>query len=309
MIASLEEATVDMLINVDSRQWNPDLVDGIFPPKEAALIIKITLVRCEAKDSLFWPLTQDSNYTKKLGYKFLKEEAEVRPLADSESQDTGLWKGIWAVKVQNQVKNHLWRACRNSLPTKTNLVRRTIIANDIWDRCHGAAETVAQALWECLEIDVVWNDAALWDFRFTSEFVDFKHLAAWIIAHQKNSKMFAMLAWAIWIQRNKVLASQSLKLHQAYIPGVIEAIAVHSGITLASDIGFHKAVVEGDSKVVMTVLQQGREILTPDGLLIEDIRLSSTLFTQLHCSHNNRESNKVAYSLAKYTLHVSKAVV
>lgn len=57
MIASLEEATVDMLINADSRQWNLDLVDGIFTPEEAALIKKIPLVRCEAEDSLFWPLT------------------------------------------------------------------------------------------------------------------------------------------------------------------------------------------------------------------------------------------------------------
>lgn len=52
-----------------------------------------------------------------------------------------------------------------------------------------------------------------------------------------------------------MLASQSLKLHLAYSPGVIEAIVVYSGIILALDIGFHKAVVEGDSKVAMTVLQ------------------------------------------------------
>ena len=38
----------------------------------------------------------------------------------------------------------------------------------------------------------------------------------------------------------QVLASQSLKLHQVYSLGVIEAMAVHSGITLASEIGFHK---------------------------------------------------------------------
>ena len=60
------------------------------------------------------------------------------------------------------------------------------------------------ALWECSEIDVVWNDATLWDFRFTSEFADFKHLAAWIVSHQKNSELFAMLAWSIWNQCKKV---------------------------------------------------------------------------------------------------------
>ena len=57
MIASLEEATVDMLINVDLRQLNLDLVDGIFAPEESTLIKKIPLERCEAEDSLFWPLT------------------------------------------------------------------------------------------------------------------------------------------------------------------------------------------------------------------------------------------------------------
>ena len=100
-----------------------------------------------------------------------------------------------------------------------------------------------------------------------------------------------------------------MKLHQAYSPGVTEATIVYSGIILASDIGFHKAVVEGDLKVVITVLQQGREILIPDGLLIEDICHSFMLFTQLHYSHTKREGNKVAYSLARYALYVSNTVV
>lgn len=111
MIASLEEATVDMLNDDDSRQWNLDLVDGIFAPEEAALIKKIPLERCKAEDSLFWPLTQDDNYSRKSGYRFIKEEAELWPLADLETHDTGLWKGIWAFKVLYKVKNHLWRAC------------------------------------------------------------------------------------------------------------------------------------------------------------------------------------------------------
>ena len=106
----------------------------------------------------------------------------MRPLEDLETHDTSLWKGIWALKVLNKVKNHLWRACQNSLPTKTNLVRQTIIANDLCDRCHGAAKTMVHALW---------------DFCFTSEFIDFKHLATWIISHQNFFEMFGMLAWAI----------------------------------------------------------------------------------------------------------------
>ena len=33
------------------------------------------------------------------------------------------------------------------------------------------------------------------------------------------------------------------------------------------------------------------------------------IFTQLHYSHTKREDDKVAYSLARYALHVSDAVV
>ena len=67
IIASLEEATIDMLIDADTRQWNLNLVDGIFAPEEFALIKKIPLARCEVEDSLYWPLTQDSNCTSKSG--------------------------------------------------------------------------------------------------------------------------------------------------------------------------------------------------------------------------------------------------
>ena len=39
-------------------------------------------------------------------------------------------------------------------------------------------------------------------------------------------------------------------------------------------------------------------------MLIEDIRGSYSLFTQLHYSHVNREYKKVAHSLAKYAMHI-----
>ena len=100
-----------MLIDEDTRQWNPELVDGIFALAESTLIKKIKLARCKTKDLLYWPLTQDDNYTSKSGYRFLKEEAEVPPLVDSESQEKDLWKKIWALKVPNKMKNNIWRAC------------------------------------------------------------------------------------------------------------------------------------------------------------------------------------------------------
>ena len=76
MVSSMEEATVNLLIEDSTRQWNKDIVDGIFAPKEAELIYKILLSRDASEDTIFWPLTQDGNYTSKTGYRFLKEEAK-----------------------------------------------------------------------------------------------------------------------------------------------------------------------------------------------------------------------------------------
>ena len=38
IIDSMEEAPVDILIEAENRQWNIDLVDGLFAPQEAEII-------------------------------------------------------------------------------------------------------------------------------------------------------------------------------------------------------------------------------------------------------------------------------
>ena len=51
-----------------------------------------------------------------------------------------------------------------------------------------------------------------------------------------------------------VLASQTRRLHQAFTPEVCEALAAHRCATLALELGFSKAVLEGDSQQLMSAL-------------------------------------------------------
>ena len=88
------------------------------------------------------------------------------------------------MQVPNKVKNLVWRACRNSLPTKENLVRRTVIDNPIYDRCKEVPESSLHALWSCGELDVVWEDDSQWHCRRNLTFVDFKELLSWLIKNQ-----------------------------------------------------------------------------------------------------------------------------
>lgn len=130
----MKEATVDVLIEAEARQWNHEMTDGNFAPQEAKLIKKIPLAQIGLEDTLFQPLTKDGSYTYKSGYRFLKE-TKLEPQEESKIQDKNQWKGIWSLHVPIRVRNFIWRACQNSLPIKMNLVCRTVIANLANERC------------------------------------------------------------------------------------------------------------------------------------------------------------------------------
>lgn len=96
---------MDILIDALPRQWNHGLIDGIFSSQEANLIKKIPLARVEFDDSIFWPLAKNGCYTCKLGYRFLKEEAELYDHGGYQNHEKDLWKGIWSLHLPNMVKN------------------------------------------------------------------------------------------------------------------------------------------------------------------------------------------------------------
>ena len=101
------------------------------------------------------------------------------------------------MQVPNKIKNMVWRACCNSLPTKENLVHRTIIDNPICDRCKQVPEPSLHALWSCGELDVVWEDDSQWQCRSNRTFVDFKELLLWLITNQQDLELFSTSACLI----------------------------------------------------------------------------------------------------------------
>ena len=62
------------------------------------------------------------------------------------------------MQVLPKIKNFLWRACRNVLPTEQALMRRKILEDPICERCKQVVEDLVHALWSCSELDVVWAD-------------------------------------------------------------------------------------------------------------------------------------------------------
>ena len=101
-----------------------------------------------------------------------------------------------------------------------------------------------------------------------------------------------------------VLASCLEKLHQTYKPEEVEALAALKAVTLACDLGFRKAILEGDSLSLIKALKSTEDSLSPIGLLVDDVKWVASSFERLVYSHVKRNGNRVTHSLAKNALRI-----
>ena len=164
---------------------------------------KIPLSKHSVDDKMFWPWTQSGAYTCKSGYRFLKMEDEKEGMEEVQNGEKVFWQSIWGLRIPNNVKNFLWRACRKAIPTKANLKRRHITENNRYERCRKEEEITLYALWTCSELDSVWTQTE-WSSRQKSGVTSFKELLSWVLTNHRNRELFAMVTWGIWHQRNQV---------------------------------------------------------------------------------------------------------
>jgi len=90
----------------------------------------------------------------------------------------------------------MWKACSDSLPTKTNLVKRRVLTESVCHLCDRAEEDMHHALWGCEALKHVWDIDFQWVNQFEASQGPFQDLVA-------VREVFATRAWFIWSHRNK----------------------------------------------------------------------------------------------------------
>ncbi|KAK9988593.1 hypothetical protein SO802_028832 [Lithocarpus litseifolius] len=326
-LADFENATVDILIEPSSRQWLPEMIDGLFNVEEAILVKNIPLSREPSEDILFWPHSSDGRYSCKTSYKFLKMEAGLNAETQAPTSDEKhVWREIWSMCVPPKVKTLSWRACREAMPTMSSLLRRTITEDPLCVRCRASTENSLHALWSCPELDSVWAEMELWSFRGSVQFFDFKELLSWLIKNKLQLEFFAITVWSIWNQRNRVRLNQptnalrkiahlykvwltEFKARQELGSNDIEAIAAGWALSFALEVGVKRAVLEGESLVVMKGLMEAERPLAPLGLLLKEAKNLSQKFDELLYSRTKREGNTLAHSLARHATGIPDFLV
>ena len=144
-----ENSNVEVLINPITKCWRNEVIDHVFNPVEAEMIKAIPLSSSSQVDTLIWPFNPSGHYLVKSGYKFLQECAEN---SHAPTQESAFWKKVWGLEVPSKVKNFVWRACREALPTRKNLQRRKIVPSGICDLCKAEEEDCSHSLFFCSDV-------------------------------------------------------------------------------------------------------------------------------------------------------------
>nr|POF10194.1 uncharacterized protein CFP56_14134 [Quercus suber] len=204
VLRSPSDATVDMLIDPHSGWWNLNLLDQCFFPLDAKSIMSLPLCTTPQPDSLVWPAEKCGQFSVKSGYKCLCEDSQASdPVSEFPEVQRSLWKGIWKLNIPGKIKHFLWKSCTNSLPTKNNLLKRTIISEDVCHLCSMHPEDVMHALWGCSKVRQVWQRSFGWlDHNQVAE-GSFSDLVRLVQTKPKMFPLFAVTAWAVWHHLNK----------------------------------------------------------------------------------------------------------
>ena len=110
------------------------------------MIKQIYVYDGDGDDVLVWPLTPDGNYTVS-AYRMLAAEGISQNSSSSSLSDAErVWKGIWKIKTPNKIFHFIWRATKDSLPTKQNLKVRHISLDDTYAMCDDHPKSLLHCL-------------------------------------------------------------------------------------------------------------------------------------------------------------------
>lgn len=144
-------------------------------------------------DKRVWMSNKSGDYSVKSGYIYNRNQiANTLNTTASSSHQTkpDLWNFIWQSNTLPRVKQFLWNACQNAIPTVENLHRRRIVHDPLCPICKKEAETTEHALLLC----------------------------PWTIQLWRASPLIATAMWCIWKDRNRfVFEHHPMSSHQTQI--------------------------------------------------------------------------------------------
>ena len=153
------ELKVANLLQVNAKQWNTAFINYVFDSNMAEQIYKTPLLPSVRQDTATWRFEKNGNYSVRSAYRdIINNDPDL-----NQHRVTGCWNSIWNLKLPPKVKNFMWRACRNCLPTSVKLHSRGVQCPTNCAVCAGPNEDISYLFFEFGTSISCWQRTGLWN--------------------------------------------------------------------------------------------------------------------------------------------------
>lgn len=135
-------------LKCSDNSWNVPLIQSTFDPIDAVAILQIPVSMRSLPDRLIWHYNSKGLFTVCSAYK-VAYNTKHSPLYASSDPFRVLWKKIWSASVPGKVKIHIWRACRDVLPTAAKLLSRFVYVEQGCLCCSALFESIVHIGRDC----------------------------------------------------------------------------------------------------------------------------------------------------------------
>lgn len=149
----LDNKVVNSLTDIHDTSWDIPLVHDMFNPRDAHLILGIPLSSLPNDDCWSWKGERSGSFSVRSAYDML----QVGKHGQKNQPNSGFWHRLWHLKIPPKVKNFMWRAVTNTLPTCLELASRIVDLSSLCPVCHNAGETASHVLLNCSFAKRCWE--------------------------------------------------------------------------------------------------------------------------------------------------------
>lgn len=186
-------AAVCSLMMADQRQWDYDVVTNLFNARNRDLILKIPLSTRRDRDVWYWLADPCGVFSVRSCYKMMTYDAN--------NSSSSFWRRLWKLNVPGKVKNFLWRAVKNVLPTTNNLLSCRVQVLPTFSVCNAYNKSVIHALVECGFAKSCWITSLVGYLGQMSSFMEWLGIV-FSCCNKEECELAAMICWRIWAHRN-----------------------------------------------------------------------------------------------------------
>ncbi|KAK1602970.1 hypothetical protein QYE76_018463, partial [Lolium multiflorum] len=163
-IPLMPDQTVDTMMVDGTSSWDSELIRTIFDDEVAAKILQVPISRHGGDDFASWPWTRFGTYSVRSAYHLARSERVAsdrskhgQGSSSVVSDNSKIWKKLWASKAPGKMKITLWRFAHDCLPCGHQLQKRHVPTPSTCVYCN-KHETVEHALLFCPYVDEVWRE-------------------------------------------------------------------------------------------------------------------------------------------------------